>query len=295
MNVLSLFDRPIAYHRCFVTITGSVTASVMLSQAFYWSKRTTIAGGWFWKTQEQWNDETGLSRYEQESARKNLRDLGIFEEKKKGIPAKLYFRLDTERLYELLEISTKDHRKDCEHKDVVFPHTELWKSNMQGNEEVAYSNVENQHYNTESTTETTTENKSTKVDLSAKKKPLAKKSKKQEQIDILLSFGIFGQIADDFLTTRSKPITVTAMNGNVRESAKAGISLLDAIQFATEKGWQAFTAEYYFNATKKSPSTLTGKNSGFNNQQRGDSARKYPTQTDFSQINYGVAGDLRDL
>ena len=33
--LLQLLDRPIAFHRCFVTLTGSVTAALMLSQALY--------------------------------------------------------------------------------------------------------------------------------------------------------------------------------------------------------------------------------------------------------------------
>ncbi len=38
-----LLDRPIAFYRVFVMITGSVTGALMLSQAVYWSKRTDDA------------------------------------------------------------------------------------------------------------------------------------------------------------------------------------------------------------------------------------------------------------
>jgi len=101
--ILEILDRPIAYHRCFVTLTGSVTAAVLLSQAVYWSRRTAEGNErWFWKTSSDWEEETGLSRREQDTARGILRGLGFWEEAKRGIPARLWFRLDLEQLEQLL-------------------------------------------------------------------------------------------------------------------------------------------------------------------------------------------------
>ena len=101
--ILEILDRPIAYHRCFVTLTGSVTAAVLLSQAVYWSRRTAEGNeGWFWKTSSDWEEETGLSRREQDTARGILRGLGFWQEEKRGIPARLWFRLDLEQLEQLL-------------------------------------------------------------------------------------------------------------------------------------------------------------------------------------------------
>jgi len=104
--ILDLLDRPIAYHRCFVTLTGSVTAAVLLSQAVYWSRRTGAGSdGWFWKTVDEWEEETGLSRYEQETARKILGRITpqFWEEDKRGIPRRLWFRLDLEQLEQCLQ------------------------------------------------------------------------------------------------------------------------------------------------------------------------------------------------
>ena len=58
MSIARLLDRPIAYHRCLVTLTGSVTGAVMLSQAIYWQNR---CNGDFYKTQAEWEEETGLT------------------------------------------------------------------------------------------------------------------------------------------------------------------------------------------------------------------------------------------
>lgn len=99
-NVLHLFDRPIAFHRCFVTLTGSVTAALMLSQALYWQRRCKDPEGWWYKTRDDWFEETGLSRYEQEGARKRLRKLGVMQEHLRGVPATIWYRVNEDLLLE---------------------------------------------------------------------------------------------------------------------------------------------------------------------------------------------------
>ncbi len=97
-----ILDSPIAYHRSFVLLKAGVTGAVMLSQAMYWSKRTSDKNGWFYKSQEEWEEETGLSRYEQETARKKLVKHGIIEESRGGLPARLFYRVNKEVLMSLL-------------------------------------------------------------------------------------------------------------------------------------------------------------------------------------------------
>lgn len=111
-----LLDKPIAYHRCLVPVAGSVNAAIMLSQALYWSKRTTGPNGWFWKTQEEWEEETGLTRYEQEGARKLLKKTGFWNEKLVGVPATLHFEIDYDVLDKVLSQTSmgKNHKLDSE-------------------------------------------------------------------------------------------------------------------------------------------------------------------------------------
>lgn len=97
-----LLDRPIAFHRVFVKVTGSVNAAIMLSQAIYWSKRTKSKDGWFYKSRDEWEEETGLSRYEQEAARKLLVRAGVWDEELRGVPATMNFHVDTARLQDRL-------------------------------------------------------------------------------------------------------------------------------------------------------------------------------------------------
>ena len=78
--LLQVFDLPVSFHRCLVPITGGVTSALMLSQAIWISQGVEqSAQGWFARSQDQWTEETGLSRWEQETARRALRGAGFLE------------------------------------------------------------------------------------------------------------------------------------------------------------------------------------------------------------------------
>jgi hypothetical protein len=100
-----LIGRPIAFHRRLVDLTGSIKASLMLSQAIYWTrhgKDIRKHDGWFFKTMQQWHWETGLSRHEQVGARAKLRKLNVLQERIQKLPATLHFRVDGNALAALL-------------------------------------------------------------------------------------------------------------------------------------------------------------------------------------------------
>lgn len=103
-----LLRRPIAFHRAFAEIAKGATGGLFLSQLFYWSDKGDDPEGWIYKTQEQWTEETALTRSEQERARKILVGLGLLEEARRGIPARLYYRLDVDALASMLDRAIKD-------------------------------------------------------------------------------------------------------------------------------------------------------------------------------------------
>ena len=100
-----LLGRHIAFHRRLVDLTANVKAALLLSQSIYWTRHgrdIARTGGWFLKTTEQWEMETGLSAREQATAREVLRELAILSEQRVGIPAKLHFRLCVDQLGAML-------------------------------------------------------------------------------------------------------------------------------------------------------------------------------------------------
>ncbi|NCU32500.1 MAG: hypothetical protein EOM23_06125 [Candidatus Moranbacteria bacterium] len=135
-------DRPIAFNRDFVRIGCGVKGALMLSQAVYWCRRTDAEDGSFWKTQEEWEEETGLTRNEQMTVLKLLKKLGYLKVEKKGLPAKNYYIVDVNKILEGLNA---DHQ---------------WsgKSTTSGRQTNTTSGRESRpHSNTESTTEITSD------------------------------------------------------------------------------------------------------------------------------------------
>lgn len=95
-RIRPLLGRRIAFHRLLVDLTHSVKAALLLSQALYWTRhgrQTPSGGGWFFKTTTHWQVETGLSAREQARAREKLAQLGVLEDQRMGMPARLHFRV----------------------------------------------------------------------------------------------------------------------------------------------------------------------------------------------------------
>ena len=95
---------PIVFHRIYVDVTGDILAALWLSYAVYYVTEgiTVSRDGWWSRSQPQWSADTGMSRREQERARRCLRRLALIEERREP-NAPMLFRLDFERLYALLE------------------------------------------------------------------------------------------------------------------------------------------------------------------------------------------------
>ena len=93
VETLRRLGRVVAYYPELTDLTGSATATLLLCQLIYWTGKQADPAGWIYKTQADWWEELRLTRSEQETARKRLREAGFIEEQRRGIPARLYFRL----------------------------------------------------------------------------------------------------------------------------------------------------------------------------------------------------------
>ncbi len=110
----AVLSKPIAFHRIFADVAESLAGGLFLSQMYYWSFRTNSGDGWFYKTIEEWHKETMTTRRDQEVARKILVKKKILEEKKEGIPCKLYYRLNRENLYQEIQKISELVKKTAE-------------------------------------------------------------------------------------------------------------------------------------------------------------------------------------
>lgn len=106
MKSLRLLDRSISFHRVFVRLTGSVTGALLLSQAVYWQNRTRAGDGWWWKTQEDWTEETGMSRHELATAKKACEP--FLDSKRAGIPCKTWWRVNADAIQAAIDELQED-------------------------------------------------------------------------------------------------------------------------------------------------------------------------------------------
>ena len=95
-------QRVIAFNPIFSDIGGDNNAGLMLSQLCYWSERTTLQGGWLYKTQEEWHEEARLSRRNIQTSRKALVKIGVIQYKNVGVPCKGHYRVMWDRLEMLI-------------------------------------------------------------------------------------------------------------------------------------------------------------------------------------------------
>ena len=100
-EMLKNTGRVISYRPNLARLFGGVIAEVFFEQIFYWQDKTDSNLG-IYKTQEELEIETGLSRKEQETARKLLREKGVLIETHKRLEHRMYYKIDCEKLDELL-------------------------------------------------------------------------------------------------------------------------------------------------------------------------------------------------
>lgn len=102
--ITQLLGPALAYHCRLVAITGGVNAGLLLSRALQLTRVESSgqSGGWFCRSTKQWTHELGLTRREQDTARRDLARAGIWQEKLIGIPSRLLTRIPLDALLSLL-------------------------------------------------------------------------------------------------------------------------------------------------------------------------------------------------
>ena len=228
-------EQPIAFNKHYVFLGCGINGALMLSQLVYWTSRTKDADGWIYKTQVEWTRETGLTRTEQENARKKLLELGFITEKKMSVPCRVFFRVERENLYKsLIEYS---ETLDCS-QFAGNLHTRLQETCELDCSKPASKNAQNQQSNTENTTENTTES------VSASARP---KHKAPTVREILLKNGVTEQTASEYLNLRAKkkkPVTEKALQLVFNQAKEAKLSNERVFQIMVVRGWESFKATW---------------------------------------------------
>lgn len=221
-------DRPIAFNRHYVSLGCGINGALMLSQMVYWSKRTKDKNGYFYKTQDDWEQETGLTRREQETARKRLRELGFVSEHKHGVPCKVHFRVEHNNLYMALvrfSQNSQSSMAECAKLECT---------------NAPNSDVGIRQSNTENTQEITTEIRRSTAELT-------QILKGKKPVEALIAIGLEKDVAQRFNEHRKalkKPLTLEGLIKHYHESCNAGISTNDAARIVLSESWIGFANRY---------------------------------------------------
>ncbi len=107
--LLEWFQAPVAFHRPLIDLVGgNVSAALMLTYVLHFAREFQFGAecasnaplrGFMRISGEEWKHETGLNRSGQETARRILRERGYLEEQLHGMPAKLYCRVNSDKLF----------------------------------------------------------------------------------------------------------------------------------------------------------------------------------------------------
>ena len=149
---LKKIGKAVAYYPNLTKKLGNVNASILLSQFIYWHDKTEHPLG-VYKTQDEIKAETGLSRKEQETGRKVLRELGLITETYKRTEHKLYFLFHPEAFDEWFENEAMPESDIRECKKVALPMPESDIPPMPESD-IRYLHKSTNEITTESTTDT---------------------------------------------------------------------------------------------------------------------------------------------
>lgn len=97
-----LGTRPVAFNPVLAEIVKSASAGLFMSQLLYWWNKGKNEG-WIYKTIDEVKKETTLSREEQDTAIRKWKELGVLEIKVIGVPPKRHFRIDIDKLTDLVK------------------------------------------------------------------------------------------------------------------------------------------------------------------------------------------------
>lgn len=115
-NALFKAGQPVAYFPKLAKPLGSVNAAILFAHFFYWKDKSKNPLGTY-QTAEQIEEYTGLSRDEQRTARKKLKERGVLIETEKRIEHRIYYKLDLNAFDELMALSPIESDKENFEKD----------------------------------------------------------------------------------------------------------------------------------------------------------------------------------
>jgi len=96
-------NRIVGYSPDLARAVGGATIGLFFSQLLYLSDKGHNPDGWVYKSEAEMGQETGLTKREQQTARRKLLSLGIIAIERRGFKFTYHFKIIWERLYQVIE------------------------------------------------------------------------------------------------------------------------------------------------------------------------------------------------
>jgi hypothetical protein len=98
-------NRVVGYSPDLARAVGGATIGLFLSQLLFLSDKGHNPEGWVYKSEAEMGRETGLSKREQQTARRKLLSLGVIQIERRGFKFTYHFKVIWERLFQVIEKS----------------------------------------------------------------------------------------------------------------------------------------------------------------------------------------------
>jgi hypothetical protein len=95
-------NRVVGYSPDLARIVGGATTGLFLSQLLFLSDKGANAQGWVYKSEAEMGQETGLTKREQQTARRKLLSLGVIAIMRGGWKNTYHFKVIWEKLYQVI-------------------------------------------------------------------------------------------------------------------------------------------------------------------------------------------------
>jgi hypothetical protein len=95
-------NRVVGYSPDLARIVGGATTGLFLSQLLFLSDKGNNPEGWVYKSEQEMGKETGLTKREQQTARRKLLALGVIAIMRGGWKNTYHFKVLWERLYQVI-------------------------------------------------------------------------------------------------------------------------------------------------------------------------------------------------
>jgi hypothetical protein len=95
-------NQVVGYSPDLAKIVGGATTGLFLSQLLYLSDKGHNPEGWVYKSEQEMGKETGLTKREQQTARRKLLSLGVIAIMRGGFRNTYHFKVIWEKLYQVI-------------------------------------------------------------------------------------------------------------------------------------------------------------------------------------------------